>query len=237
MALKAGKDLRGVKEGNRRLEGSQNAHCAHTQGWTRLYISKTRISIRLFCLFISWGWGWGVEPSRTKRHCYQSCKMVYYPVSNCTWKGTSNLYEKCLRLPAHPVIHARSVPVMPENKRRCTSPGKETPHVPYQLVKGCTKMLFSQMNWSLSFKIMRGCGTGEERKNFSFDLTGLWSISFKGEMFCCDSQPYALGKVKSWNKGAFFNNGMEKDELNSSESVLGPFLNLEMNCFKDYKYK
>lgn len=75
-----------------------------------------------FCLFISWGRC--VESSRMKRLCYQSCKMVYYPVSNCTWKGTSNLYEKCLRLPAHPVIHARSVPVMPENKRRCTSLGK-----------------------------------------------------------------------------------------------------------------
>lgn len=74
------------------------------------------------CSFLG-GWGEG-GADRTKRLCYQSCKMVYYSVSNCTWKGTSNLYEKCLRSPVHPVIHARSVPVMPENKRRCTSLGK-----------------------------------------------------------------------------------------------------------------
>lgn len=88
------------------------------------FLRFTSPSVFLSVHFLVVGLVGGVELSRTKRLCYQSCKMVYYPVSNCTWKGTSNLYEKCLRLPAHPVIHARSVPVMLENKRRCTSLGK-----------------------------------------------------------------------------------------------------------------
>lgn len=120
MAFKARKkDLRRVEAGNG-IERSQSAHDVPTQGWTGPYISEVHMSISLFvCSFPGGVWN-PVE----RKDCYQSCKMVYYPVSNCTWKGTSNLYEKCLRLPAHSVIHARSVPVMPENKRRCTSLGK-----------------------------------------------------------------------------------------------------------------
>lgn len=165
MAFKAGKDLRGGKEGNTRSEGSPNAQYVHTQGWTRLHISKVHISISLFCLFISWG---GVEPSRTKRHCYQSCKMVYYPVSNCTWKGTSNLYEKCLRLPAHPVIHARSVPVMPENKRRCTSPGKRHLICLKSLRRGALKCHFLKWTGHYHLKSWGAVGLGRREGIFLF---------------------------------------------------------------------
>lgn len=116
--IKAARALRGIKRRkseNWRIPNCPPTHILMVKPDCTFLSSHLHLS---FCLFISWG---GVEPSRMKRLCYQSCKMVYYPVSNCTWKGTSNLYEKCLRLPAHPVIHARSVPVMPENKRRCTS--------------------------------------------------------------------------------------------------------------------
>lgn len=44
-------------------------------------------------------------------------------------------------------------------------------------------MPFSQMNWSLPFKILRGRGTREERKNFSFDFTGSEVLVLRGRCF------------------------------------------------------
>lgn len=142
--------------------------CTYSGSWTGLYISEVHISISLFvCSFPGGVW----NPVEQKRLCYQSCKMVYYPVSNCTWKGTSNLYEKCLRLPAHSVIHARSVPVMPENKRRCTSLGKRHLIRLKSSWREHSKCHFSN-ELVITIKILRA-ETGEEGKNFSFDLTGL----------------------------------------------------------------
>lgn len=59
-------------------------------------------------------------------------------------KGTSNLYEKCLRLPAHSVIHARSVPVMPENKGGAHPWERDTLYALRARGRGSTQMPFSQ---------------------------------------------------------------------------------------------
>lgn len=136
---------------------------------------------------------WDVEPSRTKRLCYQSCKMVYYLVSNCTWKETSNLYEKCLRLPAHPVIHARSVPVMLKNKGGAYH-RKETPHAPQELEKGSSKMLFSKMNWSWPLQILRSVGLSRRKRIFLLIYQGSLKHWCQGELFGRDC--LALGFSK-----------------------------------------
>lgn len=168
MAFKARKrDLRRVEAGNGIERSITTMYLL--KGWTGLYISEVHISIQSFCLFISWGC---MEPSRAERLCYQSCKMVYCPVSNCTWKGTSNLYEKCLRLPAHSVIHARSVSVMPENKRRCTSLERNTLYA-LRAREGKHSNAISQMNWSLPLPKSWGLWDWGRGKEFSFDLTGL----------------------------------------------------------------
>lgn len=152
---------------------------------------------------MSWWWNWrvgGMWSPAEWRLCYRSCKMVYYPVSNCTWKETSNLYEKCLRLPAHPVIHARSVSVMLDNKRRSRSLEKR--HLPclQSLRREALKCHF--LKWTDHYHL-KSWGLWDwvgGRKTFSFDLTGLWNAGFKGEAFCCDCI-YASAKITSWNRG------------------------------------
>lgn len=162
-----------------------------------------------------------------KRLCYQSCKMVYYPVSNCTWKGTSNLYEKCLRLPAHPVIHARSVPVIQENKRRCMSLGKGHLTRLRSLWREALKCHF--LKWTDHYHLKSwGLWDRGGEKGFFFWFNSALNYWFQGGgVLLWLAQPYALAKVKSWNKGVFLNNEMDT----VAPIIHLAILNLEFNCF------
>lgn len=164
MAFKARKeDLRRVEAGNELKDPKVPT----------MYLLKAELTVHFWgshihrlCLFISGVW----NPVERRDFANKVVKWYVIPVSNCTLERTSNLYEKCLRLPAHSVIHARSVPVMPETKGGAHPWERDTL---YGLREGSTQMPFSsQMNWSLPFKTWRAVRLGK-RKEFFFDLTGL----------------------------------------------------------------